>query len=102
MTNSNIITKELSNSERMNEAQENVPFMLDYHTNIIKDKLDIIYSLASITRRAEESVEELKQNDSLIKILELIEDIASDFKSVYEIERLLKKLSGQVLEAKNV
>ena len=85
----------------MHNTNENLPFMLNLHTNIIREKLETIYAVASTTRIAEQSVEDLQQNTNLIKILELIEDISSDFKSVYEVERLLKALSEQVLEAEN-
>ena len=82
----------------MHNTKENVPFMLNLHTNIIREKLDTIYSLASITRRAEESVEDIKQDGNLITILKLVEDIASDFESVYEVERLIEALPKDVLE----
>ena len=85
----------------MHKNNENLPFMLNLHTTIIKDKLETIYAVASTTRRAEQSVKDLQQNTNLITMLVLIEDISSDFESVYEVERLLKALSEQVLEAEN-
>lgn len=73
-------------------TQENVPFMLNLHTGIISNKLDTIHALVTTTKIAQLSLDESEQDNALIKILELIEDIASDFKSVYEVERLLKAL----------
>lgn len=78
-----------------NHAQENVTFMLDHHSTIIKEKLERIYAVASKTRRAEESLDEDKRDVNMIAILGLIEDLSSDFQSVYEIERLLKALPNQ-------
>lgn len=57
----------------------------------IRGKLEKVYAIATTTKFAEEALDRDNRDYNIINILSVIEDISSDFESVYELERYFKE-----------